>query len=204
MTEGFKYGTLNIVHFGGDIINTIVTSKEAILAVSREFALHQGLQSLNMRKIAEKCNVSVGSIYNYFPSKADLIAATIQDLWHSIFHIENSPKKLNHFTDYVNWIFESVYAGLEEYPNFFIAHSLSFANTEKGKARQVMEQYFNHMKDGLLNALQNDSDVKATAFSDDFSKSKFVDFVFSNLLTMLMKQENSWNILIEVINRTIY
>ena len=62
----------------------IVTSKEAILAVCKEFVKENGLQSLNMRTVAEKCNVSVGSVYNYFPSKADLIAATIQDVWQSI------------------------------------------------------------------------------------------------------------------------
>ena len=187
-----------------NIINTIVTSKEAILAVSRALASQQGLQSLNMRTIAEKCNVSVGSVYNYFPSKSDLIAATIQDLWQSIFHMDKICNKSNSFTDYVAWIFESARVGVEEYPNFFTAHSMSFANADKGKARQVMEQYFDHMKAGLLKALQSDSGVRATVFSDDFSKSEFVDFVFANLLTLLLKQGNSCNILIEIIKRTIY
>ncbi len=187
-----------------NVINTIVTSKEAILAASRELASKEGLQSLNMRTVAKKCNVSVGSVYNYFPSKGDLIAETVQDLWQSIFYIDKISNKTDSFTDYVAWIFESVHLGIEEYPNFFTAHSMSFANTDKGKAREVMEKYFDHMKAELLMALEKDNNIKAAVFSDYFSKSAFVDFVFSNLLNLLMKQENSCNILIEVIKRCIY
>lgn len=157
-----------------------------------------------MRTVAKKCNVSIGSVYYYFPSKADLIAATVQDLWQSIFHMDKLCNKADSFTNCVIWIFDSVHAGAAEYPNFFTAHSMSFANSDKGKARQVMEQYFDHMKAGLLEALERDSNVKATAFSENFSKPAFVDFVFSNLLTLLMNQESSCNMLIEIIKRAIY
>ncbi|WP_278246260.1 TetR/AcrR family transcriptional regulator [Clostridium polynesiense] len=174
------------------------------MAASRELASKEGLQSLNMRDVAKKCNVSVGSVYNYFPSKADLIAETIQDLWQSIFHIGKFPNNTNSFTDYVAWIFESVHVGIEEYPNFFTAHSMSFANADKGKAREVMEKYFHHMKTELIKALEKDNNIREAAFSDDFSKADFVGFVFTNLLNLLIKQESSCNILIEIIKRSIY
>ncbi|QSX07404.1 TetR/AcrR family transcriptional regulator [Sedimentibacter sp. zth1] len=185
-------------------MNTIVTSKEAIITVCRVLAAENGLQSLNMRTVAKKCNVSVGSVYNYFPSKADLIVATIQDVWQHIFHMDKICKKVASFPDYVSWIFESVQSGVAEYPNFFTAHSISFASTEKGKARQVMEGYFIHMKTGLLKALQSDAKVTPSAFSKNFTESDFVDFVFSNLLSLLMKQESSCAMLTEIIKRTIY
>jgi len=172
--------------------------------VCRELTAENGLQSLNMRNVAKKCNVSVGSVYNYFPSKADLIAATIQDVWQHIFHMDKSGRKVASFPDYVAWIFESVQSGAAEYPNFFTAHSMSFASTEKGKARQVMEDYFSHMKAGLIQTLQRDAKVVSTAFSPDFTESCFVDFVFSNLLSLFMNQERSCAILTEIIKRTIY
>jgi TetR/AcrR family transcriptional regulator, cholesterol catabolism regulator len=186
------------------IINTIVTSKEAIITACRELAAKNGLQSLNMRTVAQKCNVSVGSVYNYFPSKADLIVATIQDVWQHIFRMDKTCKRIASFPDYVVWIFKSVQSGVAKYPNFFTAHSISFANTEKGKARQVMEKYYIHMKAGLLKTLQSDAKVKPSAFSKNFTESDFVDFVFSNLLSLLMKQESSCTMLTEIIKRTIY
>ncbi|MEG1068277.1 MAG: TetR/AcrR family transcriptional regulator [Anaerovoracaceae bacterium] len=170
----------------------------------RELAEKQGLNNLNMRTVAEKCGVSVGSIYNYFPSKTDLIAATIQDIWRGIFHSDNLCQKANSFEEYVTWIFDSVKKGASEYPNFFVAHSMSFARGERGPARQVMDEYFDHIKAGLLYALHNDSRVKPDAFTDAFTEEDFVEFVFSSLLSLLMKQKDSCLVLIEITKRTIY
>ncbi|MDD4781161.1 MAG: TetR/AcrR family transcriptional regulator [Tissierellia bacterium] len=38
---------------------------------------------LNMKDVAHKCGISVGSVYNYFQSKGDLIVATIESIWTS-------------------------------------------------------------------------------------------------------------------------
>lgn len=196
---------MNIVQYEEvKAINTIVTSKEAIITACRELVTENGLESLNMRIVAEKCNVSVGSIYNYFPSKADLIAATIQEVWQHIFHMDKICKKAASFPEYVEWIFESVHSGAAEYPNFFNTHSIIFTSTEKGKARQVMEGYFGHMKAELLKSLQNDTKIVPTAFSEGFTRSKFIDFVFSSLLSILINQDSSCTMLIEIIKRTIY
>lgn len=185
-------------------INTIVTSKEAIVAVCVDLAAQSGLQALNMRSVAEKCHVSVGSVYNYFPSKADLVAATVQSVWHSIFHMDSTCRPPASFCEYVEWIFRMVQAGAKAHPNFFTAHSMSFAGSDKGKGRQVMEDYFGHMKSGLLAALQNDPCVRSNAFDEQFTQAAFVDFVFSNLLSLLMRGSRSCDMLTEVITRTIY
>ena len=185
-------------------MNKVITSKEAILAVCRELAEKQGLQVLNMRVVAEKCGVSVGAIYNYFPSKADLIAAVVKDVWSSIFQDNHSREDIGNFTDYIAWMFESVRSSTMEHPNFFTIHSLSFPSADKGKGRLVMEQYFTHMKSRLLYVLQNDSAVNQAVFSEDFSQTAFVNYVFSSVIMLLMKQETSCAILLEFIKRAIY
>ena len=54
-------------------MNTVVTSKEDILKTSRELIQQRGWSAVNIRSVAIACGVSVGSIYNYFDSKAALI-----------------------------------------------------------------------------------------------------------------------------------
>ena len=93
---------------------------------------------------------------------------------------------------------------MAEYHDFFMAHAISFDSADKGKARKIMEQYFCHMKDGLLEALQNDENVRSEAFSEEFTRYDFVEFVFSNLLALLTKHEKSCTLLIEIIKRSIY
>lgn len=67
-------------------MNTVVTSKEEILRVSRALIQEQGWAALNIRSVAAACGVSVGSIYNYFNSKAELVGETVESVWHEIFH----------------------------------------------------------------------------------------------------------------------
>ena len=57
-------------------MNKTVTSREAILAASQKLVMEKGLQAVNMRTVASVCGVAVGSVYNYFPSKAELLTAT--------------------------------------------------------------------------------------------------------------------------------
>ena len=60
-------------------MNTVVTSREAILEECRKIVMEQGISAVNMRSVAAACGVAVGSIYNYFPSKTDLIGAAVED-----------------------------------------------------------------------------------------------------------------------------
>lgn len=185
-------------------MNKVVTSREAIVTVCRRMAEGQGLQALNMRSVAEECKVSVGSVYNYFPSKADLIAATVQAVWQNIFHPSRACGVGSSFVECVEWLFSTVRQGAAEYPNFFTAHSMSFASGGKDTGRRVMDRYFGHMKQGLMGALANDPAVRADAFDDSFTQAALVDFVFSSLLSLLLKGESSCWVLCEIVRRTIY
>ena len=79
-------------------MNTSVTSRDTILSVSRQFITQNGFGSVNMRAIAAACGVSVGSVYNYFPSKGDLICAVVESVWHDIFHLSGQSNQFSSFT----------------------------------------------------------------------------------------------------------
>lgn len=184
-------------------VNNVVTSKEAILQACRKMVSEEGLQAINMRGVARRCDVALGSLYNYFPSKEDLVTSTIESVWRDIFHTESKCKTDMPFPDYVNWIFENVKKGAEQYPNFFTAHSISFASNAVSRARKTMEQYFSHMREGLLQVLKADQRVRQDAFSDTFTQPAFADFVLRSLLSALAEEENC-SVLSEMIRRSIY
>ena len=93
---------------------------------------------------------------------------------------------------------------MRAYPNFFTAHSISFASTSKQQARSTMEQYVSHIKAELSQALRADSNVRQDAFSSDFQEPEFIEFVLTNLLTLLAQQKDTCEILLEVIRRSLY
>lgn len=185
-------------------MNKIITSQEAILCVGKEIVLQFGLQGLNIRDVAKKCGVSVGSIYNYFPTKSDLIVATIESIWKDIMHDYKICNDQHSFVDTIHSLFLSIQKGSGKYHSFFSVHSMSVLPIDKEKGRESMDTYFLHIKKSLLAAIDVDNEIKDDAFSPTFSKENFVDFVFSNLITLLIKQANSCDFLLEVIRRIIY
>ena len=185
-------------------MNKTITSREAILSVGKEIIVQSGIQGLNMRDIAHKCGVSVGSVYNYFPSKGDLIVATIESVWTEIMHDSQGCDIRCSFAENVLSLFNNVQKGCKKYPSFFSAHSISVANLDKNKGREVMNRYFDHIKKGLLESLHRDQGIRKDVFSNQFTKPDFVDFVFSNIITLLMKEAKSCDFLLEIVRRTIY
>ena len=66
-------------------MNPAVTSKEDIIAACQKIAKEQGLEAISMRSVASECGMAVGSVYNYFPSKSELLCATIENIWEGYF-----------------------------------------------------------------------------------------------------------------------
>lgn len=184
--------------------NTIITSKEAILDVCRGMVAKDGLTAINMRAVAKACEVALGTIYYYFPSKDDLLIATIQSVWQHIFNIDHLNASQMPFTEYIARWFEGFLRGTEEYPNFFTMHSLSFAGAEQSKARQTMQNHLEKLRQDMLLCLQSDPNVTEDCFSAEFSQADLVDFVMSNLLAALVQQKKDCQTLLKVVRRVIY
>lgn len=99
-------------------MNTIVTSKEEILKTSRALIQEQGWSAVSIRSVAAACGVSVGSIYNYFDSKAELVSATVESVWREIFHRPEDAAVFQDVQACVIWMYERMAYGYEQYPGF--------------------------------------------------------------------------------------
>lgn len=185
-------------------IKPAITSRKEILKNCRKIVSTDGLSALNMRSVAKECDVALGSLYYYFPSKENLLVATILSVWEEIFQIEKPDNENLSFTEYIEECFERIRKGSEKYPNFLTMHCISFASLAENNARETMEAYQSQIKNKMLKALRRDLSVKEDAFADGLKESDFIDFVFTNAMSLLIDQKNDCQILIEVINRIIY
>ena len=185
-------------------MNAQVTSKEAILSQCRHLVMADGIAAINMRSVAAACGVALGSLYNYFPSKSALIAATVESVWTDIFYGARQPGPFHSFSDAVLWVYQSLRQGSLSYPGFFTLHSLSFANQEKQSARQLMQQHFAHIKQRLLNALQQDAKVKAGVFDEEFQPEGLVDLVFHAVIAAVVQDKGDITTLLALLQKALY
>lgn len=99
-------------------MNTVVTSKEEILKTSRELIQQHGWSAVNIRSVAAACGVSVGSIYNYYDSKAALVRATVESVWCEIFHRPEDGTVFQDTQACITWMYGRMEYGCKQYPGF--------------------------------------------------------------------------------------
>lgn len=184
-------------------MNNPVTSKEEILEVCKDIVSKEGIQALNMRKVASNSNIALGSLYNYFSNKNDLVFETIESVWKDIFNLYPNEENTS-FINYIEYIFNNIQKGIKKYPNFFNAHSFSIAQNKRGIARKSMMEYFSCIKDEIMKAMYLDKNIKENKFSNDFTRKAYSEFIFDNILFLLLAQKKDCKVLIETINRTLY
>ncbi|MGN0506102.1 MAG: TetR/AcrR family transcriptional regulator [Lachnospiraceae bacterium] len=182
-------------------MNHVITSKEAILKASRNLVKEQGPEALNIRMVASVCGVSVGSVYNYFTSKSELVTATLNSIWYDIFH---TAEPEDSFSDCVARIYQNMEQGAESYPGFFTLHSMSFLGDEKEKGKEQMNHAWSHIKESLSRVLSQDKEVRPDAFDSSFPAERFIELVFSLILASMLQQNYDSSATLEVIRRSIY
>ncbi|MDY3014056.1 MAG: TetR/AcrR family transcriptional regulator [Evtepia sp.] len=204
LTERLSDDIVNYVQFGGKGMNKAVTSKEEILSVSKNMVAQQGLHAINMRSVAKQCGVAVGSVYNYFPSKNDLVIATIDAIWREIIQgIEDRTPSIG-FLEEVEKLFYGIKSGGEKYPFFFGIHSMGVGQSGRDKGREIMFQCFDSIQTDLLSSLQADERVNHAFFSGACTQKAFVEFVFSNLISLLSREEATCDLLSAIIREVLY
>lgn len=184
-------------------MNKIITSREAILRTAKEIAYRDGIYKLNIRGLALECKVSVGTIYNYFPTKNELIIAVSEEFWKSIFE----KSMCNHQQDlcFIQF-FEQIFMRFCNYLEIFkgdILNQISFlsqgAKLENGEA-----QYLSRIKKVMLHHLEMDEEIREEIWNEDFGKEEFVEFVFQNMLLALKSEEKDISFFKEVIKKLLY
>lgn len=181
-----------------------ITNKECILAQAKIIASRFGLQNLNIRQLAEACKISVGTVYNYFPSKDDLLVETIEAIWLDVLYDTIQTLSEDDFLRNIEDLYKSFHEGCLPYPDFLVLHSMGLGVKGRRKGRAVMDQIFQLMKAGLLTSLEGDPRVKQEVFSPPVTREAFVDLVLVNIVTSVIRDIDKGHLVVEVVKRTVY
>ncbi len=119
--------------------------KEEIIKVAREMVLVERITNINIRDLASRCNISTGTIYNYFNSKQDIIISVVWQEWHStIDSIDKYNVSTNHYMDKLSFVFSSLRLFLNavhniDYGNYFDYLELQKTMCMKNNKKDIHE-----------------------------------------------------------------
>ena len=181
-----------------------VISKEDILNASKDLILEEGIHSFGMRQIAAKCKVAVGSIYNYYPSRTELLADVIDSIWGDILRPYLDKEKFTSYVECVTELHSAVLEGNRLYPGFVGAHFQNFANAGRETGVNTMYRAFSELKKKMVESLEGDVNIRSGVFSADLTPAIFANFTFSLLMKVMFENRYDLKSLIALIKNCIY
>jgi AcrR family transcriptional regulator len=129
LTESSKYYKMNIVHLkviGGRILSRVIENpKQLILSKAKEILYNQGYHKLNMRGLSKACDIALGTIYNYYPTKKELVVEMMADYWQN--YLDSVEKIINSNTDIyikLNNIFNELEVFIQNFRQYWLTPEL--------------------------------------------------------------------------------
>jgi len=64
------------------LARVIENPQQLILNKAKEILYNEGYIKLTMRNVSKACDIALGTIYNYYPTKKDLVIEMMTEYWH--------------------------------------------------------------------------------------------------------------------------
>lgn len=185
-------------------MNKSVTTQEEILEVCKQFIKEDGVKAVTIRSVASRCQLSVGSIYNYFPSKEALVTAAVQAVWIEIIHLSGKPQRSMNFKETVTWLVDGIKQGRQRYPEFFDYQSMGFISNGSVEEDAIMTAFFKRIYQSLYQALIQDPQIDQTVFDANFTQHGFVEFIFQACMDSILRSAFEESYIFSIIDKLLY
>jgi AcrR family transcriptional regulator len=170
---------MNIVHKRGENMPKILENpKESILVFAKEIVLNTGIENLTMRQVSKRSGIAVGTIYNYFPTKQDLILELIENYWYEyLISLEEIDKNNTDLFIKLEEIFNKLNFFVDTFKEVWIKNSSS-EYTEDGKLRKnIFVDKLNKRLEAILIEAQNKNTITLSIEPAVLAKFLILNFI---------------------------
>ena len=167
-----------------------VIDRDKLVAQAYAIASRDGICALSVRKVAAACGIAVGSVYGYFPTKADLTAAVL-----TRFFEENLSDELcavrpgERFTSYVRRFREALCAACSDMSVDWFAQMRRLPSAEHEALEAVRAPMLAHIERGLARVLDADEAVDRSRLVGPLSTQRLCRYVLRAVFASLMEGE---------------
>ena len=177
--------------------------RAAIVEAAYALADERGLAGLGIRDVAETCGVAVGTIYNYFPTKDDLLVEVIGTFWRRAFH-EDLYRIVEgeRFDAFVCRLYAAMSSALAAFRSDWLPQisALSIQGRDQGKMRE--SQTLDHIRAGMLGVLR--ADAQADPARAGTEPAELVSFALESMIAGLCAGEADCRVLAALLRAALY
>ena len=165
-----------------------VIDRDQLIGEAYQIASNDGISALSVRKVATACGIAVGSVYVYFPTKADLTTAVL-----TRFFDENLSDELcavrpgERFTSYVRRFREALRAARTDMSVDWFAEMRRLPSAEQEALEAVRAPMLAHIERGLARVLDADEAVVRSRLVCPMSAEALCRYVLRSIFASLME-----------------
>lgn len=151
--------------------------RETIILEGRILLSNKGYKDLNVREIAKNCNIALGTFYNYFSAKDELILEIVREDWRQI---SNLIERLKCSDESCKEKVRKINMSLELFISSYISIFIGMAMLNNYNYDHMSSDKFHHLY-GKLSELIDIERTKGHIHSS-LSSYKLAQLIMSNLI----------------------
>lgn len=173
-------------------MNHRVTSKDLILEKAMEIAIEEGVDAVNMRRLATSCGIALGSVYNYYKDKDAIIREVAERFWTGILADQEKVYRDGmDFTTFLEQYYRYLYGRLARYDKSWLM-GMSGRSPEKEAIRLLQK------------AIKQDRRVDKSIWNMELNEDAFCEYVMTNIMALLRAGENNCRFFIFLLDHLLY
>lgn len=185
--------------------NKPIISKQQILDTAFALASQSGLAGLSIRDVARACNVAVGTVYNSYPTKNDLVNDVVGRFWNEAL-ADRMPHAVagDDFICFCQELARQLSEALAKFRDDWLTEIAALDAQGLAAARKREEACFAHIRRGLVVALERDPRVVRDRLHDALAPEPLCAFVWDSMLSSIKHGDPSCRTLFALLRSTVY
>lgn len=172
----------------------LINPREKILKEAYALLKEQGYESFSMRELASRCNIGIGTVYNYFKNKMAIVGELFNDKWkYTIEGIKEIRYKEISFEEKLKFIYYKLEEFLMYHKEIFfelnkfhrkekiqIKKEENVNESEECNRRYTMEELHSVLEE-IIKETKNKGEI-----SIEIEERKLASFIMSNMVNIIM------------------
>jgi AcrR family transcriptional regulator len=176
------------------------TMRDILLTNARMITDTRGIDELSIRFIAKKSGVAVGTVYNYFSNKEELLLALTEKYWKEILLEMESVIILDSFYKQLKEMYDFLKKSME-HSGRILMQSLKNTHIDGKRQMESMEQSLEKI---IRQQLEQDKKIRLDIWNISFTKEQYAHFIMMNFIAHLRTKAPDISFFIEIVKRTLY
>ncbi|MEN6637297.1 MAG: TetR/AcrR family transcriptional regulator [Clostridiaceae bacterium] len=174
--------------------------KKTLLACANRIECSEGVGAISIRRLASEANIAVGTVYNYFESKQEVLMALTETYWKEALVEMHKRISAERFGDQLQEIITFLRSKMNDCAEILMRSLRDDA--EAGRMRMASMQRV--LRQSLVERIDRDSAIPTCVWTESFTKEAFADFAFNNILSLLQRKDEDAITFLVIVNRTLY